>query len=123
MIVDSAPGNMVPPHTHDTEEECYFVLEGELEVTLGDTTTTRRSGEFVHVPPRTVHAFRNATQKPVRFLAWAVGGTIDEFFVAADREVRELPRDFPALQRLMNAHGIRPVGAPADCAPANVSGR
>lgn len=117
MVVDSAPGNGVAPHSHDREEECYFVLQGQLEVTIDGTTETVRAGGFVHVPPGAVHAFRNASAAPTRFLAWAVGGSIDRFFAAVDRDVRELPRDMPALQRLMGEHGIRLAVDPAACTP------
>ena len=29
------PGEMIPPHTHTREDECAFVLEGELTFDVG----------------------------------------------------------------------------------------
>ena len=37
------PGKMIPPHTHTREDECNFVLEGELTFDGG--------GEIVVAPP------------------------------------------------------------------------
>jgi len=36
LQVGLAPGMSVPRHTHAREDEAYFVLAGELEVTVGD---------------------------------------------------------------------------------------
>src|SRR5499433_233042 len=36
LEVSLAPGMGVPRHTHTREEEAYYVLAGELEVTVGD---------------------------------------------------------------------------------------
>lgn len=46
-------GDKVPWHTHDTEDELFWVLEGELEVLTRDDSVTLCPGEFV-VVPRTV---------------------------------------------------------------------
>ena len=43
-------GDKVPWHTHDTEDELFWVLEGELEVMTRDTSVTLRPGEFTVVP-------------------------------------------------------------------------
>jgi mannose-6-phosphate isomerase-like protein (cupin superfamily) len=41
-----AEGDKVPLHTHDDEDEMFFVLEGELEIKDGDVEVTVRPGEF-----------------------------------------------------------------------------
>lgn len=110
ILLDAAPGSEVPPHTHAEEEECYFVLSGQLTITVAERTTTVGAGGFVHIPPRTVHAYRNPSSTTTRFLVWTVGGSIDEFFQLLDRDVRQLPQDLPALHRAMQQHGIDPVG-------------
>lgn len=43
-------GDKVPWHTHDQEDEMFFVLEGQLEVLEKTETVTLRSGEFCIVP-------------------------------------------------------------------------
>jgi quercetin dioxygenase-like cupin family protein len=109
-LVEAAPGNGVPPHTHAEEEECYFLLDGTLEMTVGSETMQLERGGFAHVPPHTIHAYQNRSGAVARFLVWTVGGSIDEFFRELDRTVRRMPDDLPALQRAMQKHGIVPVG-------------
>ncbi len=45
-----AEGDKVPWHTHDDEDELFWVLEGELEVHERDGIATVRPGEFCIVP-------------------------------------------------------------------------
>lgn len=113
MVVDVPPGGAVPPHTHGKEEEGYFVLEGKLELTIGEDTHTLAAGDFGHVPPRTVHGYTNASAAPVRFLAWTVGGPIDQFFEAMSQRVKQMPKDAPAMAEITSRFGVQIVGGPA----------
>jgi mannose-6-phosphate isomerase-like protein (cupin superfamily) len=38
-------GDKVPWHTHDNEDELFFVLDGELEIQEREKNTTLRAGE------------------------------------------------------------------------------
>jgi mannose-6-phosphate isomerase-like protein (cupin superfamily) len=61
------PGSRhVPPgespdwgHSHRTIEEIYFVLEGEVEVKVGDEVETLGLHDAILVPPGRPRAFRN----------------------------------------------------------------
>lgn len=113
MVVDVPPGGSVPPHTHAKEEEGYFVLSGELTLTIGDQSHLLASGDFGHVPPRTLHGYANAGAEPVRFLAWTVGGPIDCFFEAMSERVKEMPRDADAMAEITARFGVEMGGSPA----------
>lgn len=41
-----AEGDKVPLHTHDDEDELFFVLEGELDIIDGEEEVTVKPGEF-----------------------------------------------------------------------------
>jgi mannose-6-phosphate isomerase-like protein (cupin superfamily) len=56
------------PHHHRAHVDSFLVLEGELEVMVDGETSTLGPGELAVVPPRTVHAFRNASDARVRLL-------------------------------------------------------
>ena len=43
-------GDKVPWHTHDREDELFWVVEGELEVLARDEAATLHAGEFCIVP-------------------------------------------------------------------------
>lgn len=48
-------GDKVPWHTHDEEDELFWVLEGELDVMTREATVTLRPGEFTVVPRSVEH--------------------------------------------------------------------
>ena len=56
------------PHFHKQHVDSFYVLEGELEVTVADETQHAHSGDFVHVAPGVVHSFKNSSPERVRFL-------------------------------------------------------
>ncbi|BBA98102.1 monooxygenase [Actinacidiphila reveromycinica] len=80
------PGFDVGAHVHSQSEEFFYVLEGELDVLCfeptertsdtwhhwqspkGDRVVRAGEGSCMFVPPGTPHAFRNATDKPVKML-------------------------------------------------------
>lgn len=63
--VEAAP--MGDLHTHERHADAFYVLEGELEVALSETATTRLGpGGFAVAPPGAIHAF--AVPERARFL-------------------------------------------------------
>jgi quercetin dioxygenase-like cupin family protein len=74
------PGGGPPPHTHTREDETMFVLEGELEATLGDQTAIVRPGTFVHMARGTPHFFKNKSGKPARMLLTYTPGGFEQWF-------------------------------------------
>jgi len=64
-----ASGGQAPPeHYHPRQEEHFEVLEGELQVRIGDAERTVRAGETIDVPPGTPHAMWNAGPAAARAL-------------------------------------------------------
>jgi mannose-6-phosphate isomerase-like protein (cupin superfamily) len=66
--VEVAPGGGTRPHYHKTYAEHFEVLEGTLEVLVGEEMRVLRAGEKVVVPKNTLHNFHNATGETVTFL-------------------------------------------------------
>ena len=48
-------GEKVPWHTHDNEDEMFFVYEGVLDILERDKTSTVTTGEFYIVPRGVEH--------------------------------------------------------------------
>jgi quercetin dioxygenase-like cupin family protein len=109
VTVDVPPGSGTPCVTHATEEEVYFVLDGELLMHAPGQEVRLAPGDMVHLPPRTPHGYRNPGERPARFLAWTVGGPMDQFFLKMADRVTALPRDFEAMRALMDEHGVARV--------------
>jgi quercetin dioxygenase-like cupin family protein len=66
--VEVAPGGGNQPHYHKTYDEHFEVLEGELEVLVGEETGTLLPGEKAIAENNTLHGFRNTTEERTRFL-------------------------------------------------------
>jgi quercetin dioxygenase-like cupin family protein len=48
----------VPPHSHDDYVDSFFVLDGEVEFTVGDRTLQAGPGTLVVAPQHVRHGFR-----------------------------------------------------------------
>lgn len=66
--IEVAPGGGNDTHFHKTCEEHFEVIEGSLEVLVGDETRTLRPGEKAVAGKNVLHRFRNPTDAPTRFL-------------------------------------------------------
>lgn len=77
----SPPGKGVSLHVHDNEDELVYLLEGEIEVTLGDQTMTAVAGVMALLPRGIPHGFVNKGDKPSRLLDTILPGPFDSYFV------------------------------------------
>lgn len=65
------PGEKGPdPHVHHHHTDAFYVLEGEVELSLGPElqTLSATPGMFAAAPPDVVHTFRNASDSTAIFL-------------------------------------------------------
>lgn len=115
ITVDAPSGSMIAPHIHQDEEESYYILEGSLTMQLNDREFKVQAGDFVHIPAGTVHGYRNESNQPTRFLAWVVGGELDQFFLTMGEQIRSLPEDMPKLPAILQRYNIALVGDPVAC--------
>ena len=58
LLKDGTAG--APPHLHRQSGELFFVLDGALEVLIGDRLEILHRGDVLFVPPGTPHAFAPA---------------------------------------------------------------
>lgn len=56
-----------PAHRHDFEE-MFYVIDGEIELTIRGKQFTARRGETVNIPANAPHSFRNRADGPARLL-------------------------------------------------------
>jgi mannose-6-phosphate isomerase-like protein (cupin superfamily) len=75
------PGNPgPPPHIHHNEDEVFYILEGELELTVEGSASVVGVGTLVNIPKGALHTFRNAGTTPARFLGMVAPGGFEGFF-------------------------------------------
>lgn len=72
-IITVAPGQRLSLQTHRDRAEFWQVLDGPLDVTVGDRTWSAEPGEQVWVPQGAVHRMGNSGQAPGRILEVGFG--------------------------------------------------
>lgn len=96
------PGGFYPlAHIHTDREELFYVLEGEFDFLVADSTTQGAAGAFLHVPRGTLHQFRNAGSTPARLLFLHSPG-LEGFFLELStlaQDGRPNPETLSALMR------------------------
>jgi mannose-6-phosphate isomerase-like protein (cupin superfamily) len=87
VIEFNAAGNFggAEPHVHKRHSDAYYLLSGSVEFQLDGKTVTSGAGDFVLIPPETVHGFTVGTDG-ARFLNIHAPGGFEQYFY----EVREL---------------------------------
>lgn len=89
-----------PPHIHRTEEEAFYVVEGELTVLVGERTFQAPVGTFALVPRGMLHAFSNRGSRPARVLVIISPAGFEQAF----REMADIAPSAdepPDLERLL----------------------
>jgi quercetin 2,3-dioxygenase len=83
FTMDGPKGEAIPPHSHGTHHEIFYVVQGGVTVFLDDADGTRHvrqlgPGDFGYVPAGIVHAYR-VEQDRTRVLGVSSGG-FERFF-------------------------------------------
>ena len=59
---------VVDPHTHDDHVDSFYVLDGQVEFTVGDRVERAGPGTWLSAPPDARHGFRNGGSARARVL-------------------------------------------------------
>jgi mannose-6-phosphate isomerase-like protein (cupin superfamily) len=68
------------PHFHRTIAESFFILSGTVRIYTCDTWRDATPGDFVHVPPGGIHAFRNESGAASMLIHFAPGAPREAYF-------------------------------------------
>lgn len=90
------------PHFHRGMSEAFFVLSGTVQLYDGERWRETGPGDFLHVPPGGVHAFRNPAGPASLLILFTPGAPRETYFEALaglDAEARTTmgPEDWTAL--------------------------
>ncbi len=101
---NNAPGVAIPAHFHTQEEEIFYVLEGEMEFTVGDRKIDATAGTTVLLPRGVTHSFK-VKANGARALVMMFPSGIERMF----RELDTLPPgppDFAKVTSICKRYGI-----------------
>jgi quercetin dioxygenase-like cupin family protein len=107
-------GGGPPLHIHHREEESFYVLEGTLEITLGEKKFNATTGGFIQIPRGLVHRFQNVGSTTARMLLFFSPAGMEKYFeevldLVQDRSAETPPITEALITRMVGAgpkHGI-----------------
>jgi quercetin dioxygenase-like cupin family protein len=99
------PLNSGPPlHAHDWDEG-YYIIEGEVQFTIGEQSVLAAAGDFLYTAAGMPHGFRGASER-ARMLILDVPAHAGKFFKEVNREVTELQHQLPKVIEIGARNGI-----------------
>jgi quercetin dioxygenase-like cupin family protein/catechol 2,3-dioxygenase-like lactoylglutathione lyase family enzyme len=116
------PGGSPPRHVHQDLNDAFFLLDGEVVLSVGDETVVAQPGTYAVVPAGSDHTFRVTSPTPARMLQIHD----DDSFLRMVRaggvpaQERQLPPagavdlDQETLGRLVEEHDSHVVGGPLE---------
>lgn len=103
---ENEPGIAIPMHVHDNEDEVFKVLEGQMELTVGDKTTILNPGDLAFGPRGIPHTWKIVGDKKARVILSVFPAGIEHMF----EELTQLPAGPPDLEQvaqICGEYGIR----------------
>lgn len=79
-----------PPHIHTLEDEAFYVLEGEISVTIADKVTVLKAGEALFAPRNVPHSFKILTKKAT-IMNLITPGTLWNYFMECSEPLAQKP--------------------------------
>ena len=96
--MDASPSGP-SPHFHRTISESFYVLSGTVRRYDGARWVDARPGDFLHVPPGGVHAFRNESGAPAEMLLLFTPGAPREAYFEELAEIGASGRELSDAER------------------------
>lgn len=90
-------GNGGSPHTHPWGAGLY-ILEGEVEVQLGDQTVLATPGYCIHIPAGTVHTYQIRSPQ-AKFFGWFPDTRAERCFEEVAQAMHSVPETITAISQ------------------------
>lgn len=74
------PGRLVRPHTHTSEDEISYVVDGEVGMRVGEEEIVAKPGTWVFKPRGIPHTFWNPGSKTARIIEIITPGAFAPYF-------------------------------------------
>ncbi len=75
------PGKGPALHLHYSQEEWFYVMEGEVAFVVGDQHLSLRTGESVLAPRRVPHTFSAVASPAHMLIAFTPAGKMEQYFI------------------------------------------
>jgi len=79
LLTEGPTGPEIPRHYHDRVTETFFCIKGGMQMFVNDGYISLEPGDFLHIPPGTVHSFK-LLRDDTRFIGFLTPGHFENFF-------------------------------------------
>jgi quercetin dioxygenase-like cupin family protein len=98
---NNQPGVGIPPHVHENEDEVFQVLEGQVEMSVGDKITTLKAGDLIFCPKGIPHSWKVVGNENARAMLSIFPAGLEEMF----KELADLPAGPPDMEKVSGICG------------------
>jgi len=100
------PGFGPPMHIHSLEDEVFYVLEGQIQFTVGNEIVMATAGTTVFAPRGVKHTFKGLGETTSKMLGIATGSKLERFYAGFETAMASAAPDIAAIRRVAEEHGI-----------------
>ena len=100
------PGTGNSLHVHRREDEVGYVLEGALEIRVGDQIVVAEAGGAAHLPRNIPHSIRNPLTTTFHYLFMTIPAGLDQWFDALEAARQAGTLDDALYCKLSSDYGI-----------------
>jgi len=93
-------------HVHTYEDEVVYVVQGAIQIRLGDGKLEVSVGGVAHLPKGIPHALYNPLKAPLRILALAIPGGMEQFFDELESAMQDGSMDDAKHREISRKYGI-----------------
>jgi quercetin dioxygenase-like cupin family protein len=111
-------GYASPFHVHHDDDEAIYVLEGRIDLYLGEDVHDGRAGSWFFMPREVPHGYFIREEGPARMLILNAPAGFDRFFHEHGQPVQDGPPAAPALSKeegekiLLEQYGVEILPPP-----------
>lgn len=98
-------GGSAPVHSHPWEET-FYILEGEIEIQIGNRREILSTGSMSHIPANAFHAFKVTTES-ARVLVIVSPAVAEDFYRELGTKITSLPPEPSLFQEICAKYDLR----------------
>jgi len=101
---DPESGNRL--HVHSYEDEVVYIMQGAIQIRLGDRKLEASQGGVAHLPKGIRHGLYNPLKTPLRILALAIPGGMEQFFEELESALQDGSMNDSKHKEISRKYGI-----------------
>lgn len=93
------PNNFIPNHYHKWEDQTFHIIEGELEIIIGNENLKITNGDTIHCPRGIAHYMKNVGTQNAKIISYIFPGDwAEDFFAETSRQVKSGKPDLKLIE-------------------------